>query len=213
MGAAGRRLAFVALLLALAAPVPACLAETVRGAAAWAALPAAAPSGILRARFTQVREARALGRPLESSGHVAAVPGKGILWVLEDPFPVAVAVTPGRVTQREGDGPAQELPASAQPLFQALLGLFLGTRPGQGSLLADGFEPELERDAGRWTLRLVPKDPLLAKGVSRVEVEGASFVDVVRVLEPGGDRTTIAFTGHTLGGAGLAPAEEAALRD
>ncbi|WP_114395610.1 LolA family protein [Oleisolibacter albus] len=206
------KLAGILLFLSVLAPLSAgaaTQAEILHGEAALRALPAPVHDGVLRARFHQVRMAQAMSQPLVSAGRLIVAPGVGILWILDDPFAVTVAITPGRVTEQEEGMPAQEMPAMAQPVFRAFLPLFLDLPTGNLSRFTDMFEAELIQQTGRWTLKLSPRDPTFAKAIRIVEVTGATEIDTVRIEEASGDQTTISFSAQAIDPAGLAAAERA----
>jgi hypothetical protein len=166
-----------------------------------------ASQNVVRATFAQERHARAFTSPLTSAGRIVIAPDAGLLWLLEDPFTVTIALTLERVIEREEGMALRVTPIATQPVFRALMGLFLDLPSGRADALAATFTPELDSRAGGWRLRLIPRDALLAKAIAVIEVTGGSFINTVVVNEASGDFTIVRFADHAVDADGLSEQE------
>jgi hypothetical protein len=161
----------------------------------------------------QERHARAFAAPLVSAGRIVVVPHTGLLWVLKDPFPITIALTPKQVIEREEGLPPRVTPAATQPVLQAMMGLLLDLPSGRTDALAGSFGATLEMERDAWRLHLTPTDPLLARVVTGIEVTGSRFIRHVLVREVSGDFTDVRFTSHTIAADGLSEQEARNFRE
>lgn len=202
----------VMLALALVAGVPgAAGAETLQDKAALQALAAQVEKAdVLRAEFRQVRTTRALSQPLVSKGRLVAAGSRGLLWQLEDPFPLTIAITPQKIIEQEVGLPPRITPVASQPMFSTFTQLFLGLLANKPEGVAANFDARLSRNGEAWQLRLTPKDALIRRAISAIDVSGARFIEKVLVREQSGDTTAIDISGHTIQPAALTAAERQA---
>ncbi|MCH8686366.1 outer membrane lipoprotein carrier protein LolA [Pedomonas mirosovicensis] len=200
------------LMAALAVGMPGMAgAETLQGKAALQALTAQVEKAeVLRANFRQVRTTKALSQPLVSEGKLVVAGNRGLLWQLENPFPLMIAITPEKIIEREEGLPARATPTASQPMFGAFTRLFLGLLSSKPEGVAEIFDARLERTGAAWQLRLTPKDALIRRAIAGIDVTGGRFIEKVLVREQSGDATAIDISGHTIRPAALTPAERRA---
>ena len=213
-----RRFLFVPLIMLLALQPAAVAADSgmIRSEALAAVAQRVASQKVVRAAFTQERHARAFTSPLISAGRIVIAPETGLLWLLEDPFAVSIALTPERVIEREEGIAPRITPLATQPVFRTLMGLFLDLPSGRADGLAATFAAEVDSGVigvDDWRLRLVPRDALLAEAIADIEVTGGRFISTVVVNEVSGDFTVVRFTDHAVDGEGLSVLETQAFRE
>ncbi len=167
---------------------------------------------VLRASFRQVRTAKALRRPIVSTGQLVVAAQKGVLWSAETPFASRLAITPTHIVEQLDGGKPRTMSLSAQPGFQVLMQAFMDLPAGRFQPIERNFTTSVKQAAEGWELQLVPRDKALQAAIINIRVRGRAFIEEVRIEERGGDATTITFTGHRADTAGLTPAELKQLR-
>jgi outer membrane lipoprotein-sorting protein len=146
----------------------------------------------LRAHFEQEKRLSIVRDVLHSSGTFLLDKRGRIVWDVAEPDPVRILITHDGVYaggKRVAGGAGVPAALSPLPMLEGLSGIFAGV----SEATAKDFEVTfLAADR----LRLVPRSPRLAEWVSRIEITlgGEAQVPVgVRLEEPGGDVTEIAF--------------------
>lgn len=203
---------FAGLVVALALALPASAdAPLLEGEAALAALAAQVEKApVVRADFRQQRNSKAMSRPLVSEGRMVVAGETGLLWLLEEPFPMQLAITPDRLVEREEGMPPRVLPLDSQPVFSTFTSLFLGLLANRSEGVNDMFEARVSQDEKQWHLTLTPRDANLRRAIEHIEVKGGRFIEAVLVSESSGDSTLIRFTQHRTQPADLTAAEKEA---
>lgn len=169
-------------------PVAAQTAATVR---AQLARPA-----VLRGEFEQEKQLQGFRNPLKSSGDFLLLRELGIAWNTRKPFASSTRLTRDKLLARLPDGSTQVLiDAKASPGMAAVNALLMALVAGDLDALATRFTLKETRREDGWSLTLQPRDPALKQAFQRIVLEGDRHVHSVDILEPGGDRTRIRFTG------------------
>lgn len=70
---------------------------------------------VLRGHFVQDRQLAGFAKPLRSEGSFALVPGRGLIWRGEKPFPNTTIISSAGILQVVNGQPAVHLPASRLP--------------------------------------------------------------------------------------------------
>jgi len=168
---------------------------------------------VVRGDFRQVRELKALSRPLASSGKFLLVRGRGLLWRQTQPFPLRMSVSE-TVLRTESPGAAPvEVRAEDNPLVFTVSRLFLALFTGDEAQLSAAFAVTFQAlDGERWRLLLHPADPLLEASLAEVRLEGAVQISALEVQERSGDRTRIVFSNVRFTPEALSDEEERAFR-
>lgn len=151
---------------------------------------------VLRGSFEQEKQISGFRNPLRSSGDFLLARGKGLVWNTRHPFASTLVLTSRGM--RTGPAGSSEKPAGpgrlsgagvgmANELLVALLGGDVASLSGQFRMV-ESVSPD-----GSWRLQLVPRRGPLTKVFKQIELRGDRFVRSVRLLEPGGDVTQLAF--------------------
>jgi hypothetical protein len=158
----------------------------------------------LRGDFVQLRQLRVLKRPLRSHGHFIFARDKGLVWLQLSPFKTQLILSGAQLLQIDSQGNRQRqdaarggvLAQSMPALVRAMLGGDIGALSAQFSLflLQEGTLP-----GDHWQLGLVPKDPLLAKALAAIVMQGTDRLETLSLFNPTdagdakADRTRIDF--------------------
>lgn len=151
---------------------------------------------VLRGNFEQEKQLSGFRNPLKSSGDFLLARDKGVVWNTRRPFASTLVLTPRGM--RTGPAGGSEKPAGpgrkasagvgvANELLMALLG-------GDVASLSKQFRMDESVSAdGSWQLRLLPRKGPLRTVFKQIELSGDRYVRSVRMIEPGGDVTRLAF--------------------
>ncbi|CCG86907.1 outer membrane lipoprotein carrier protein LolA [Erwinia piriflorinigrans] len=154
---------------------------------------------IVRADFSQMRTIKGMAQPLKSSGQLLIVQDKGLWWQQTQPFPLTLVLDEKRMVQVIGGQPAEIITADSNPqMFQfnhLLRALFQADR----RVLEQNFALDFT-NAGqqRWRLVLTPVTSPLDKLFNTITLEGAEYLDAIRLNDRQGDRTDITFSHQRL---------------
>jgi hypothetical protein len=142
-------------------------------------------------RFTEMRESRWLGAPIESSGTMrsnAMMLEKRV----ERPRPETWRILSDRmqVTAPGSDG-VKEVMLDQAPAAAALANTLRRAMAGQLEALNKDFQLELSGDEREWTLQLTPRHPDVSRQLKQITLQGAGRrLAVIVIQESQGDRTT-----------------------
>jgi hypothetical protein len=168
---------------------------------------------LLSGRFSQEKKVVGLKKPLLSQGDFLVERDKGVIWRTQKPFAAAVAVTPKGIWSLKEAGTGLK----RSPIHQGNLGIAMDmiqkVLAGDPSSLSKAFKVAEQGDSASWSMELKPLDPVIARVVASIRLQGSSHVDQVEYSETNGDRTRIAFTEVAAGAGSLAPWRTAALKD
>jgi outer membrane lipoprotein-sorting protein len=169
------------------------------------ALPARAdPLDELMQRLAQVKSARGkyverkhlamLDTPLESSGTLLyTAPGRLEKHMLQ-PRRESL-ILDGDTLVIEGKGQRRSFALQEHPVVWAFAESIRSTLTGDLATLQRFYEVRLEGDAGAWRLRLRPKESRMREAASEISLGGSgAWVNVIEVLEAGGDRSVTLIT-------------------
>ncbi len=188
----GRRIAasaVAALLLAIGGQAPSFAAWDV---GALMRLLKSHPAG--RARFEETKHVSILDRPLETSGELVFTPPDRLEKRVTSPGSERVVVDRERLVIERG-GRRQELALRDYPPVAVLVDGIRDTLAGDREALERTYALTLEGDAHAWRLVLRPRDPEVAKLVTRVEIDGSQArVQRVRIEQADGDRSLMQIT-------------------
>lgn len=139
---------------------------------------------ITTGRFTQTATVAALSAPLISAGSFYFDHDRGISWRVERPISASFKFLPTAAAQMPEPG------QSAMSWVGQLLNAVLA---GDLSELSRMFAIDGSVAADRWSLSLVPKSAALRRALVRIEIDGASTVHRIKLLEANRDDVTIVF--------------------
>ncbi len=143
------RAALVALSLALG----------IHAAHAGDAAPQTLAAGqILRGHFVQDRILAGFAKPLRSEGTFVLVPGKGLIWRGEKPFPNTTIISPDGILQLANGQEAMRLPASRLPGLSHLYEVLGAAVSGNIKPLQQTFTVK-QTGGTTWHIVLTPLHP------------------------------------------------------
>lgn len=185
-----RRPEFIGLLLA-ALVLPAAAQPTPFGLQQVTALLAKNGSG--QARFTEERHVSGIEGPLRAAGTLSFVAPDRFTRTVSDPRPETMEVQGNLLVLKRG-GRTRQMTVDAIPELMALIEAVRGTLTGNAVLLDRFFKAQVEGNAARWTLTLVPRDARLATQVRELKITGLqSDMRSVELWLAGGDRSVMAI--------------------
>lgn len=151
---------------------------------------------IVRGDFTQTRTMEMFDQPLISHGSFLLDKASGLLWNQTAPFPVHLALTDNKLSQRFGDQPAQVITDKENPMAFYFSHIFLSVFHGDTQKLTEQFTLEFSpSDAqSKWTLSLTPKHAPMNAVFERIELQGNSDIERIELKEIRGDSTLIEFS-------------------
>jgi Outer membrane lipoprotein carrier protein LolA-like len=165
---------------------------------------------VLCGRFDQSKQLTGLKRPLVSNGRFCVIADKGVLWRTLQPFPNTVRLTRDEIVYLQEDRVTMRLGAKQEPavrMISNVLSALLAADLGQIEKL---FEVDASIHEHSWSVILKAREPVLAKAISKVALDGGAYVNNITISEGGGDRTRIEFSEIQTGDAAMS-ADEAAL--
>lgn len=140
--------------------------------------------------FEEVRESRWLEQPQISRGTMILDSGRIEKRVIV-PRAATWRILEDRVVWIGVEGAkSRELLFSAAPALGVLAGALRRVVAGELTALESDFQIDLSGDERRWTMRLRPRDPAVARVLESIDLQGAeSRLLTIVVLERPGDRT------------------------
>ncbi len=148
----------------------------------------------LRGHFIQERHLAGFSNPLKSEGSFLLVPGTGLIWQGEKPFPNTTVLSPDGILQIANNQEAMRLPASRLPGLSHLYETLGEAVSGDIKPLRQTFTVAQQAGA-QWKITLTPlhpENPAMAQLKSLV-LTGSRFVDGADVDKGGGDVDHITF--------------------
>ena len=185
------RLILGALLTGLAAAAPASDAEALGRIRS---LMQAQPR--LRADFEQTKRMADLQQPMVASGRMLVWGEAGVLWEIERPVKMAIALREDTTVQVDAEGRRRTRraadDAAAARIGRVLRALLHGDIPA----LEQWFQIAARLDGARWTIQLTPRKGPMAAFLASMQVSGERHVEQVAIDETSGDATRIRFRNH-----------------
>lgn len=168
------------------------------GSSAWAlnlaevtALLAKNKSG--EARFTEERFVSNIDGPLRAAGTLSFEAPDRFTRTTTEPRGEAMEVQGNTLVLKRG-GRTRQMTVDAIPELSALIEAVRGTLTGNAVLLDKFFKTQVDGNAARWTLTLVPRDARLATQVRELKITGLqSEMRSVELWLAGGDRSVMAI--------------------
>lgn len=164
----------------------------------------------LRGHFVQERRLAGFANPLKSEGSFVLVPGTGLIWHGEKPFPNTTVLSPDGILQIANNQEAMRLPASRLPGLSHLYETLGAAVSGDIKPLQQTFVVTQQSGGAQWKITLTPlhpENPAMAQLKSLV-LTGGRFVDSVDVDKGGGDIDHIQFLDQHMEKASLTADEE-----
>lgn len=166
---------------------------------------------ILRGRFVQDRTLTGFSKPVRSEGQFVLVPGRGLLWIGQTPFPVTTIITAGGISQRVAGQETMRLSAAKAPFLGRMYDIMSGVLAGNRSALTSGFTLQTSPLPTGQKLTLTPVASSSAPPhFQSLVITAGTLVETVDVLRGEGDYDTLHFMDQQVSGTPLTP-DEAAL--
>lgn len=155
---------------------------------------------ILRGRFVQERFLAGFSKPVVSEGNFSLLPGFGLIWQAEQPFPVMTTITASGLVQSVDGTETARLSASRLPFLPRLYDMLSGALSGDTSALEGEFTVTITPDGRMRRVRLLPKraDAALGLAIQSMDIHVDHFVERVEILKPGGDKDRLIFKNQVI---------------
>ncbi|WP_298771395.1 outer membrane lipoprotein carrier protein LolA [uncultured Shewanella sp.] len=148
--------------------------------------------------FTQYRQLKVLKKPLVSHGHFLFDQHRGLVWQQLRPFKSSLILKDKQLIQVNSQGHIQIQDAGNIPAASALENIM----PSLLNAMLTGDIKQLEQDFSisflqakkQWQLGLIPKDPLVAKILPKMIIEGQTSINQLVLFSPNGDSSKIVFS-------------------
>ena len=149
----------------------------------------------MRGDFTQYRHLKVLKKPLISKGHFIFDNAMGLVWQQVTPFKNQLILSDKQLVQINGDGEVQVTDSSSATsnnamaeLMPTLVTALLG---GDISTLSAHFKVFYrQQHTQTWQLGLTPIDPLLAKALARIVIQGDNQVQSLCLINADAPQST-----------------------
>jgi hypothetical protein len=186
---------------------------TLASAGASAQTATLAEGEVLRGHFVQERHLQGFAQPVRSEGSFVLVPGRGLIWRAEKPFPVVTVVTPAGLVQSVGGTETTRLPASRLPFLTRLYHMMGGAMAGDWRALEGEFTVAREPAGKATRITLTPRraDDPTATAIKSIAATVEHYVETVDIVRPGGDFDHLTFSAQVLSSGPPSAAESAAL--
>lgn len=154
------------------------------------------------AHFEERRYLAALDRPLELSGTLAFVPPDRLEKTTLVPHQEKLVVQGGRLTidrETEASDPSepqiwrhQSVDLTDHPEIAAFIESIRGTMAGDEAVLRRFYDIAADGNAERWQLHLVPREEVMRKAVTAIEIAGTGGqITRITIEEATGDRSVM----------------------
>jgi hypothetical protein len=107
-------------------------------------------------------------------------------------------VTSGEVAQIKDGKVGFRMGVEDQPALRMVTKVLFAIFAADVDELKRHFDITGEAQAGRWQAELKPKEPLVAKVIPLIRMQGSKVLDAIQISEANGDLTAIDFTGVEL---------------
>lgn len=164
---------------------------------------------VVRADFSQLREIKGMAQPLKSSGELLIAQDKGLWWHQAKPFPLTLVLDDKRMVQVMNGQAPQIITADSNPQMFQFNHLMRALFQADRQVLEQNFSLDFS-DLGqqKWQLVLTPKTSPLDKLFTTITLQGAEYLDVIKLNDRQGDNTDITLTNQRLAPASLTDEEQ-----
>ena len=138
---------------------------------------------ITQGDFHQQKQLKVLRKPLIATGTFTYHQSKGVIWKTLTPVVSLLLVNESKLVTGQGE---QAVPAAFGKVFKAMLG-------GDLAALGEGFTITASEQKTSWQLVLTPKDEMLQKIISTLQLSGDTELRQLEIRETGGNITSIRF--------------------
>ncbi|MCX0499772.1 outer membrane lipoprotein carrier protein LolA [Erwinia billingiae] len=164
---------------------------------------------VVRADFSQLREIKGMAQPLKSSGELLIAQDKGLWWHQAKPFPLTLVLDDKRMVQVMNGQAPQIITADSNPQMFQFNHLMRALFQADRQVLEQNFSLDFS-DLGqqKWQLVLTPKTSPLDKLFNTITLQGAEYLDAIKLNDRQGDNTDITLSNQRLTPASLTDEEQ-----
>ncbi len=168
---------------------------------------------IYRGTFEEERMVKKLNQVVHSVGRFIVVPDRGVLWIVERPFPMTVAVTPTGMTQAVIGLPVMRFMPNQMPFLAEATNLLTAGLGGDFKSLSKRFKITQEGSQKSWTITCVPLDPAsLRAPFASITAKGGQRLEEAVAYHANGTTDRFAFSNQQISREGLGEDEEVMLQ-
>lgn len=128
-------------------------------------------SSVTTGEFRQEKSAKALKRPLISSGDFI-ISKEGIVWKTKKPFSSTTVVSESSITKISADGKKSMIDAESNTVFMSVSAMLSSIFKGDKKALEENFFVSFEDNGETWLALLSPKDKTIKSAVSSITLSG-----------------------------------------
>lgn len=150
-----------------------------------------AKPAVVHAEFTQEKQLRVLSRPINSRGQVTIARGAGLIWQIESPLRMSIAIGEQQMIETDSTGKRRVLGGDGNRLQAEIGRVFRSLLTADQSVLERYFALRAEGDMQHWRIELTPASAELGKFIRMLQLTGSTHIESIRVDEPNGDTTLI----------------------
>jgi hypothetical protein len=197
----------IVMVFPILAPPSVCFAELAMG-------PTLVAGQTLHGRFVEERHLKGLSSTLKSEGSFVLVPGKGLIWRIEQPIQALTVMTPAAIRQIVNGSEVQHIDAARVPFIAHFYDMLNGSLIGDWSAMRHDFAVKSTGDRHAWRTVLTPLQPddPVAGMLASIVISGGKMVDSVDINRTNGDSEHMAFLDQKVSSVPLV-GEEARLLD
>jgi hypothetical protein len=159
----------------------------------------------LSGRFVQARNLKGISSTLKSEGTFVLVPGRGLIWRIENPIQTITIITPAGIRQIINGGEVQSIDAAKVPFIAHFYDMLDGALMGDWTAMRHDFAVQTKGDRAAWRTLLTPvrpNDPI-AGMLASIVITGGKMVDGVEISRTNGDSERIGFLDQAVSGVAL----------
>jgi len=149
----------------------------------------------LHGKFEQEKRLAKIKKPLKSRGRFVLKRRQGVLWRTEAPIQSVLVMTRDSVRVIKNDKTVMSIALSDQPGLRLMGKIVFAVFAADVEEIRQSFEiVSGQAKAGEpWQVTLKPRDPGVAKVISRISLSGGDHVETLEILEQNTDLTRIRF--------------------
>ena len=152
-------------------------------------------TNVTTGQFKQEKSAKALKRPLVSSG-AFIISKEGIVWQTKKPFVSTMIVSESAITRIGADGRKSMIDAESNTVFMSVSAMLSSIFKGDKKALEENFFVSFEDGGETWSAVLSPKDTTIKSAVSSITMSGEvaeGDFSVVVIEQANGDKIRYDF--------------------
>lgn len=152
-------------------------------------------SSVTTGEFRQEKSAKALKRPLVSSGDFI-ISKEGIVWKTKKPFSSTMVVSETSITKISADGKKSTIDAESNAVFRGVSEMLSSIFKGDKKALEENFFVSFEDNGETWLALLSPKDKTIKSAVSSITLSGnvaEGDFSTVEIEQANGDKIRYDF--------------------